>query len=848
MNRIAVGALILALGFAEQVPADPANQLPSIESIRLVDSESKSVLHQAGIDWCQTQHFFEKRNPGWAKDASCFEGPCDVTATRNASIPTAGTPVKVIRIAFHVFREDDGSNPAVSELAVAQQMDQLNADFAPSRIQFVETVEFIDESDYRVFDDNEEIEMKNAFADSPATTLNVYVATVTGGYLGIGTFPWDPQAISNLGGIIMFNMAFGDTARTLTHEVGHCLGLWHTHHGVTEMTECEVCYERANGANGETTGDLCADTAPTPMNFDCAPPGGVDSCSATSWGATDPQNYMGYAPDSCYTEFSPQQMGRMHCWTSTVLGGWIVPEGTGVLRLTRTKYSCTNAVAVEMTDGDLAGNGTATVSVSTNGGDVETVALTEVAGLPGHFRGTITLSATAGADNNGILNTTASDSITAIYNDANTAANVPGQSTDSAQLDCSPPVISNVRVGYAGVNAAEIRFETSEVSEGSAFIGSTCGGASNEESGGVSDSHRIVFTGLEPNTTYRFRVSARDDGGNEIQDNAGGACYSLTTTASEDYLSEAFTSTPDLATRTVTFLPDDSSFGYQICTDPNTALPTTIASATLTSLDDDDSFAVTLANGKTIPFFGEEYDQLWINSNGNITFDGGDNNPMASVSAHFSRPRISGMFVDLDPSAAGTVHRQQLTDRYVVTFTKVPEWSENDATTMQTELFFDGTIRLSYRGIQADFGIAGLSRGVNITAVFESSDLSAYVNCASLEPFVAPRITGNNWAEELTSHTLTIVSEGLTPPLHYSWVRSGQPLGNDSDTLTIPIVTQADRGTYRATVTDASKEIYQTPPFVLSVAPANELPIFGGAGIALILAVIAYFRVGRKKK
>jgi len=845
--RNLAGQMMLLLFAAGHAVADPANQQPPLPHAKLHDAGNKSTLHEAGIDWCQTQRVYDKRNPGWDKDASCFEGPCDATATRNASIPNASTSVKIIRIAFHIFREDDGSNPAVSELAVAQQMDQLNADYAPSHIQFVETIEFINDSDFRIFDDTEELTMKNLYADSPATTLNIYVATVTGGYLGVGTFPWDAQALGNLGGIIMHNVAFGDEARTLTHEVGHCLGLWHTHHGVTEMSGCTVCYERANGANGETTGDLCADTAPTPMNFDCEPPGGVDSCSATSWGPTDPQNYMGYAPDSCYTEFSPQQMGRMHCWSGSVLNGWIVPAGTGVLRLTRTKYSCSNAVSVELTDDDLAGSGTAAVAVSTDGGDAENLTLSEVPGLPGHFRGTIPMSATAGADNNGTLNAVASTTIIANYNDASTAANVPGTSTDTAQLDCTAPIISNVRVGYAGAYAAEIRFDTSEVSEGRAAIGATCGTATDNVESAISDRHSAVFTGLTPSTSYRFKVSATDDGGNEASDDAGGNCYVFSTAATEDYLSEAFTSTPDLTGRSITFIPNGSPSGYAVCTELNTALPTSTTTATLTPLDDDDSFPVTLADGKTIPFFGADYSQLWINSNGNITFDAGDNNPMASVSAHFSMPRVSAMFVDLDPSSAGTVHRQQLSDRYVVTFTNVPEWSENDATTMQTELYFDGTIRISYRGIQADFGMAGLSRGVNLAAVFDSSDLSAYVDCDSLTPVVAPRITGNNWAEELTTHTLTIVSEGLTPPLQYSWVRSGQPLGNDSDTLTIPIVTQADRGTYRATVTDASKQIYQTPPFVLSVAPPNQLPIFGGAGIVLLMAVLAYFGIGKKK-
>jgi hypothetical protein len=36
-----------------------------------------------------------------------------------------------------------------------------------------------------------------------------------------------------------------------------------------------------------------------------------------------PQNYMGYAPDYCYSEFTPQQAGRIHCWINNKLLGWL---------------------------------------------------------------------------------------------------------------------------------------------------------------------------------------------------------------------------------------------------------------------------------------------------------------------------------------------------------------------------------------------------------------------------------------------------------------------------------------------------------------------------------------------
>jgi len=302
-------------------------------AVAAIAASSNAPLARADkpVDWCPThENWVAKVGVIAGQGSTCPTlGDCDTPSVRDSWIPQSADPVVRIRLRFHIFCNDSGapSTCAATSTAVTAQMAQLNSDFAPWNIGFSYTSEFVNETDYRSFADSEETAMKNMYADSPATQLNVYVVNIEAGYLGVGTLAWDPDALANLGGIIVDDNWFGAGQKTLTHEVGHCLGLWHTHHGVSEPDDgiptCSwTCYERADGTDADTTGDFAADTAPTPTNYYCVPPGGTD-CFGVSWGPTDPQNYMGYAPDDCYEEFTAQQAGRMHCWIKDALTDWI---------------------------------------------------------------------------------------------------------------------------------------------------------------------------------------------------------------------------------------------------------------------------------------------------------------------------------------------------------------------------------------------------------------------------------------------------------------------------------------------------------------------------------------------
>lgn len=249
-----------------------------------------------------------------------LSGMCDDPDIRDQYTPGGGTTPLTVRVAINIFCRANGTN-CLAEISGGEMgIDTLNHDFAPYGIQFVGVVRQINSSMFRMFDSEDDNPMKLQYSYDPKHYLNLYVV-ITGGY-SYGYFPWFDDPTGPLGGVVL-DITHLPTS-IISHEVGHCLGLWHTHHGVTELVECSDCYELVNG-DRDRTGDFCSETPATPVHFDCPGPQGAD-CQGTPWGVVDTPNIMGYSTP-CYEHFSPQQGARMHCWIRDKLGSWVVCTG-----------------------------------------------------------------------------------------------------------------------------------------------------------------------------------------------------------------------------------------------------------------------------------------------------------------------------------------------------------------------------------------------------------------------------------------------------------------------------------------------------------------------------------------
>lgn len=285
-----------------------------------------------GVAGCGTQERFEQTTLALGEgevlspEACAQRGICDDPTTRDGYLVDPNDPILYVRMIVHILAEDNGSSPISTDQETWDHINQLNADYAPYNIQFVAQINHVNSSVWRSLTEAEIDDMKSATAIEPDKYLNVWATTVEFSY-SFATFPWSSWKLSATGGIVMggFHWVYGPTS-TFAHEVGHCLGLWHTFHGVDEQDPaCNACYEYVGAPDADLLGDFCADTPPTPEWGSCTNASGTDECSGLSWGYTMPENFMGYTESSCRTMFSPQQVGRMRCWAQDRLDSWILP-------------------------------------------------------------------------------------------------------------------------------------------------------------------------------------------------------------------------------------------------------------------------------------------------------------------------------------------------------------------------------------------------------------------------------------------------------------------------------------------------------------------------------------------
>lgn len=222
-----------------------------------------------------------------------------------------------LNIYVHIVRSNSGAglNASISSSIISL----LNTNFLGSRIQFnLLGYDYINDNNY--YNDCSKKESQLCVINNKQNAINIYVlGTSTVWNYEVNQYTKIPIAGQALSipstSLILHGNSYNSL--TLPHEMGHCLGLFHTFHGTcTEIgylytVDTNQCQEWVNGNNSGTCGDYIPDTPADPNKWsNCTYNGSERDANGDSY-RPDPQNMMSYSGNSCRSLFTTMQSERM---------------------------------------------------------------------------------------------------------------------------------------------------------------------------------------------------------------------------------------------------------------------------------------------------------------------------------------------------------------------------------------------------------------------------------------------------------------------------------------------------------------------------------------------------------
>lgn len=189
----------------------------------------------------------------------------------------------------------------------------------------------------------------------------------------------------------------------------------------------------------------------------------------------------------------------------------------------------------------------------------------------------------------------------------------------------------------------------------------------------------------------------------------------------------------DLDYTKITYEP--AGEGYYVCRESIDDFPVNPEGGSVLSLSDD-SFRSVNFGSESFSFYNHEYSTVHVGSNGYLTFMEGDTTYGMSLTHHFSMPRISMIFRDLQPKSDTAVSWKEMSDSIVITYQDIHNFNSSRKSSFQVQLYHDGTICVSYLDINTGNGIVGLSDGSGQLDDFVKSDFSSFNYCDFLSVVV----------------------------------------------------------------------------------------------------------------
>ncbi|AUC82681.1 M43 family zinc metalloprotease [Lacinutrix sp. Bg11-31] len=378
-----------------------------LPTLVLAQSKTGDQINKCGSDLYNAQLLEDNPN---MMGSDSFKSKIATEIAKAKALRTSnsnGMVVVTIPVVIHVFHNGEpiGTGPNISYDQAVSQITVMNEDFrmmmgtpgqstmggVDSEVQFVlaqrtpdgcptngiDRVNICQDGITGVGANNDQITndliaqmqvLKPASIWDSSQYMNMWsVAFNNGGLLGYAQFPGGGATTD---GVVSNYTTFGSSdygtfplnapynkGRTMTHEVGHYLGLFHTFQG------------------GCTGGDQVADTpAVATPNFGC--PAGTDSCP-TDAGVDMVENYMDYTDDTCMNTYTQGQKDRVQAVLANVRSGLTTSNAatppTSVATDVEIAVESTNvACGTELNPAVIITNwGTATLTTATIAYDID---------------------------------------------------------------------------------------------------------------------------------------------------------------------------------------------------------------------------------------------------------------------------------------------------------------------------------------------------------------------------------------------------------------------------------------------------------------------------------------------
>lgn len=231
-----------------------------------------------------------------------------------------------VRVYFHIIRMSDSTGTNSFQVTwIPQCLQVLNEDFGPLHISFEYLgMDYIDSTRFYNINDFQEESTKYYSLINTNThphAINVYLLPINKNIEGLAnSLPGTALAVK---GISCFTTS--DSLHVISHEMGHCLGLFHTFHGT--LYGEGGCPELVDGSNCDICGDFVCDTPADPVYLSNYADNNCIWINTTLRDSNydlynpDTRQIMAYVKPSCMEHFSTGQgvRARTHLATQAIL-------------------------------------------------------------------------------------------------------------------------------------------------------------------------------------------------------------------------------------------------------------------------------------------------------------------------------------------------------------------------------------------------------------------------------------------------------------------------------------------------------------------------------------------------